>query len=227
MFGFCSDEYISEQQCVATGVWGIPAATGDDNCVDGCCRTHDHCCGAGTDRAVCNKNIVECIDRYHCGGLCADAVHVALKIVSSFCCGSRCPSFSADEHGNYVPMNLAGKSFCSVAENGKEDPIKLSFSDSHQKSENADVSLFKVNIQNCDDASSLDAALHQGSNRIVIGSTNLDEADKMHGLSPSCSASSPLLEQLSANSKFWYFPNTEELFAKNGKTDSYFTLNKC
>ena len=230
--GWCSDKYISEAKCVHEGVWGI-APEHSEHCVDECCKTHDHCCGAGTDRHECNRNIVSCIDSNDCGGLCADAVHVALKIVSHFCCGSPCPSYSADEHGNFVPMNLAGKSFCFKKTTEKDDEIhpalaslKFSFTPSKTKSDNSDVTLFKTQIANCASGEELDVALHQGSNRVTIGSQRHEAGDKMQ-LPESCVASASVLGELASSSKTWYFPYTEELFVKNGKTNTYHTFEKC
>jgi len=53
---WCANQVISEANCVAQGVWGMAAASGE--VVDGCCRTHDDCCGTGVDRPACNTQIV-------------------------------------------------------------------------------------------------------------------------------------------------------------------------
>lgn len=102
---WCSNEVISEENCVAQGVWGIPSS---GEAVDSCCRTHDYCCGSGQDRPACNDAIVACIQNSRAyDTICGAAVWAAMKVVSGWCCGSACPVYIDPS----VPLTLAGKSF--------------------------------------------------------------------------------------------------------------------
>jgi len=104
---WCADEVISEQSCVADGIWGSPSAAG--NCADSCCKTHDYCCGKGENRPSCNDAIVACIEANRCYlSICGVAVWAAMKAVSTWCCGSACPTYSDPA----VELSLAGQSFC-------------------------------------------------------------------------------------------------------------------
>lgn len=77
---------ISEQQCVAQGIWGSPSE--DGSCADACCKTHDYCCGLGEDRAACNDAIVSCIVASDCYlSACGALVWAAMKAVDDWCCG--------------------------------------------------------------------------------------------------------------------------------------------
>ncbi len=112
---WCADEVISEQQCVATGVWGSPSASG--NCADSCCRTHDYCCGAGQNRPSCNDGIVACIQSNKCyWSVCGALVWAAMKTVDDWCCGSPCPTYF-NTHNGTVSMSLDEKSFCAAGYN--------------------------------------------------------------------------------------------------------------
>lgn len=109
---WCSNEVISEQQCVATGIWGIAPASG--NCADSCCRVHDDCCGSGVNRPACNDAIVNCIQSNRCYfSVCGALVWAAMKVVSDWCCGSACPTyfFPTPEQPE---MSLTGKAFCDI-----------------------------------------------------------------------------------------------------------------
>ena len=109
--GWCADDVISEQQCVATGLWGSPSAGG--NCADSCCRTHDYCCGSGQDRPACNDAIVSCIQSNKCyWSICGALVWAAMKTVGDWCCGSPCPTYFDSLNGT-VLMSVASKSYCS------------------------------------------------------------------------------------------------------------------
>jgi hypothetical protein len=107
---WCSNEVISEQQCVATGLWGIPPASG--NCADSCCRVHDDCCGEGVNRPSCNDAIVSCIQSNRCYfSVCGALVWAAMKVVSDWCCGSACPTYFLPTP-EQPEMSVTGKSFC-------------------------------------------------------------------------------------------------------------------
>jgi hypothetical protein len=107
---WCSNEVISEEQCVSTGIWGIPSASG--NCADGCCRIHDDCCGKGLDRPACNDAIVDCIQSNRCYfSVCGALVWAAMKVVDDWCCGSRCPTYFLPTP-EQPEMSLDGKAFC-------------------------------------------------------------------------------------------------------------------
>jgi hypothetical protein len=213
--GWCSDQYIAESSCVSEGIWGIPAASDSDNCVDNCCRTHDYCCGSGTDRAVCNTNIVSCLDDNDCGGLCSDAVWAAMKIVSHFCCGSRCPSYSANEKGDFIPMSLAGKSVCD-----KKSGLKLTF--------DTDTSVkisHKNGEQHCGSHKSV--SLNQATNRVSFGTDALDR--KKHGLVqlPETCESNGLFDK-NALLKAWFFPHSGDLLLRDiSKKGEYHNFNAC
>ena len=108
---WCADDVISEQQCVATGLWGSPSAGG--NCADSCCRTHDYCCGSGQDRPSCNDAIVACIQSNKCyWSVCGALVWAAMKTVDDWCCGSPCPTYFNSHNGTAL-MSLANKAYCS------------------------------------------------------------------------------------------------------------------
>lgn len=112
---WCANEVISEQSCVAEGIWGIASAP--SNCADSCCRTHDYCCGLGENRPSCNDAIVACIEANRCYlSICGVAVWAAMKAVSTWCCGSACPTYSDPN----VELSLVGQSFC-------HNDVKLSF----------------------------------------------------------------------------------------------------
>lgn len=236
---YCGAADIAETNCVATGLWAqVASATGSDDCVDACCRWHDHCCGAGTDRETCNTGIVSCIDNNNCGGLCAFAVHTALKIVSSFCCGSRCPSYSADENGNFVPMDLAGKKFCH-----RDGKLALAFSADTSRAPNSpDSNIYNFNVKmmvtNSEDGTeeqqTMSVTLHQHSNRVHIGVPAPADANSMDAVNllkipASIQAAHPFAAGMAKpGAKIWYFPYTEELFMRdmNGE-NKYETFVKC
>ena len=124
--GWCSDEVISEQSCVADGIWGIPSESG--SCADSCCRVHDYCCGSGLDRPACNDAIVSCIEDSDCYlSICGALVWAAMKTIDNWCCGSPCPTFMGDE-----PMSLTGKHFCVPSSHSHEDPNARKRHDRHE-----------------------------------------------------------------------------------------------
>ena len=107
---WCADTVISEEQCVATGIWGSPSASG--NCADSCCKAHDYCCGAG-DRPSCNDAIVGCIQANSCYySICGAAVWLAMRTIENWCCGEQCPTFFNSTLG--AVMSVEGKSFCAA-----------------------------------------------------------------------------------------------------------------
>lgn len=87
---WCSDRAITEKDCVASGVWGMPA---NNTCADSCCRTHDYCCGKGADRSQCNNALVACLQSSACyTTLCGASVWLAMKTVHDWCCSGPCPT---------------------------------------------------------------------------------------------------------------------------------------
>ena len=75
-----------------------PAGTGDDACVDACCRTHDQCCD-DEDRAACNTQIADCLARCDPGAasclygvvpVSAWLMESAFRVVSGWCCNGPC-----------------------------------------------------------------------------------------------------------------------------------------
>lgn len=110
---WCADTVITEQSCVATGVWGSPS---DGGCADSCCRVHDYCCGEGSDRPACNSALVGCLQSSRCYlSLCGAAVWAAMKMVTNWCCGSTCPTAHLAESPNILRA-LVGKQFCFARE---------------------------------------------------------------------------------------------------------------
>ncbi len=90
---WCSGEVVDEKYCP----FQTPSVEG--SCADSCCKAHDHCCGTG-DRSSCNRAIVRCLDSCGSDGKCKrDGISVspsliadAMNLVSSWCCGSECPT---------------------------------------------------------------------------------------------------------------------------------------
>lgn len=222
--GWCSDQYIDEGACVATGTWGIPPES-SEQCVDNCCRSHDYCCGSGNNLPTCNTAIVGCLDNYDCSGLCADAVWAAMKIVSEWCCGSGCPTYDGGKH-----FSPAGLSFCN-----KDINLNLTFGLSNVTASN----LISKGTVKCDPA--VPYSLNQTSNRIGFGPSNLPMsmressfAGLLSPISVAKIADHPdqvvqrvLLHDLMEGSKVWYMPNTRVLFVKIMRTKSYFNMDQC
>eukprot|EP01127_Copromyxa_protea_P001589 TRINITY_DN11549_c0_g1_i1.p1 TRINITY_DN11549_c0_g1~~TRINITY_DN11549_c0_g1_i1.p1 ORF type:complete len:153 (-),score=13.60 TRINITY_DN11549_c0_g1_i1:12-470(-) len=99
---WCANHTMSETNCVQKGVWGTPANGG---CADSCCRAHDFCCGSGADRATCNHAIVQCIQKSGCyKSVCGAVVWAAMKVVSNWCCGSKCPTELMAEFENNMTL---------------------------------------------------------------------------------------------------------------------------
>ncbi|CUG92620.1 GPI-anchored surface protein, putative [Bodo saltans] len=122
---WCSNEVISEQQCVATGIWGISPQSG--NCADSCCRVHDDCCGEGVNRPACNDAIVSCIQSNRCYfSVCGALVWAAMKVVSDWCCGSPCPTYFLATP-EQPEMTIAGKTFCD-----RDSDLRISAVDSER-----------------------------------------------------------------------------------------------
>lgn len=222
--GWCSNQWIDESTCVSTGVWGI-APEPAEQCTDGCCRAHDKCCGSGIDRASCNAGIVQCLDNNDCSGLCSDAVWAAMKIVSEWCCGSSCPSYSG-----FAPISLAGKKFCS-----KKANVMLAFGEQT-------VEAFALSAARpCSVA--VPYSLDQKYNRVGFGSVTQQGRAKtlasMAGVLGSkdseqrciLSAQTPeqrlVMQDLADASKTWYMPNTKELFVTIGRDKSFFNFEQC
>ena len=102
--GWCANSHTPEKTCVTSGKW---ARMKSNSAVDGCCRAHDNCCGVG-NRAVCNKQIVSCVQSNKAAwGPCGIAVWGYMASTANWCCGSRCPTYINPD----VPLSLAGKVF--------------------------------------------------------------------------------------------------------------------
>lgn len=222
--GWCSDQWIAESSCVSEGIWGI-APEAAEACTDGCCRWHDHCCGSGVDRASCNAGIVSCLDNNNCESACAWAVWAAMKVVTEWCCGASCPTYF-DTKGGARQMSLAGKSFCSA-----ESGLRLDFGPSGTVSAMSHSAAgHQQRAVPC--ALGLPYALNQTSNRVDIG-TAVEDGDAVDlDLPADCEtavegAKRHAVAQLRRASKVWYFPNTEELFVKNGVTKTFTTYKTC
>lgn len=112
---WCAGSVLSEDQCVRSGKW---SRVSPDSKVDSCCKTHDKCCGDG-NRGVCNTQIVQCIQANKAyWSICGAAVWAAMKTVSSWCCGSRCPTYVNPD----VLLTLAGKVFA-------DDRVRITFAE--------------------------------------------------------------------------------------------------
>lgn len=111
---WCAGRKIAENQCVSSGAWGKSSSSK----VDSCCKDHDKCCGDG-NRGVCNTKIVQCIQANKAyWSICGAAVWAAMKTVSSWCCGSRCPTYVNPD----APLTLAGKVFA-------DDRVRITFAE--------------------------------------------------------------------------------------------------
>ena len=202
---WCSDQVISEQDCVADGYWGIPSASG--NCADSCCRTHDYCCGSGTDRPACNDAIVACIQSNECYySICGAAVWAAMKIVDDWCCGSPCPTYF--DSAKFSKMSLAGHAFCH-----KDSGVKIAFG-----ADDKTASIGSVHANEAGDAAcaagipfSLDQELNTVTLRGVADKAEACEAHPSMQQQQQATAKPVLRRVADTASRMWYFPQSRQI----------------
>ena len=98
--GWCNNSYISEHIC-DDSVEPESGVFSGYSCGDQCCRTHDICCGHGSNTSQCNSVIIECLHNCHdedpsctldSDPIFVEAIKETMEIIEDWCSGEPCNS---------------------------------------------------------------------------------------------------------------------------------------